>query len=1842
MKNKKLFAILTLVCFLFTLMPMAAWADVDYGAAYDQHGYTFTINGVHITTPGYYKLDGTQVQDEENADILVTNPAGKDITYLNGTTWNDVDRVFELEHTDWEKEAVGVYVAGNKITETGYYNNDGTSVSENGPIYVDMSAKKITLNGANINLNTTELTLIEDLHDPKYPNSPNYKSDVYDGVNGVKGVLVIAEGNYRYRSTSLGKSNWDSFQYWPVGYDANYEFGSIALGIMSDNESNQEADDWTLELNGENTISVTSTFAKPYTTPTNDGRNYYQDAGAYGVFAEGNLTITGSGTLTAGVNNNWVNTSDIIYNEQNSSVAAVWVTGDLNIVSGTISAETSTTALPQEGFNQTLQNPCGAIGAAGDVMISGQDTNIIATDKTSGGIAVHGGTSVTITDKAEVTATSSADIAGSAIAASVIDGWWSTTAPVTINEGAKVTATATSTSENEAVQSSGGIAIYGSEVKLSGDASEITVIGQTIGIGADVVSVESGNIVVNVESEEGTAVEAGSAELAVGEYGTPVNSEFIAEGSVIADGSVMPKEQLTEYTAKIDKTYYTGEDGGDKAIADVANNQTVWLNANTTASRGDFKLGNTVIVMLAEGKIFAGTLSGPGVRADIVEGYQEEMDGVVYTKYVYTMVVDNEQAEAKIIHTDGTETYCKDAASALSGGYGSALQAGDTVVLLKDSTITSNPTVYEAITLDLNGKTLNLTKNNGLSFSYSSSYSGNEKPVKMMIKDSSTEGTGKIVNSYSSTTGVTVNVKQNAEVTIESGFFEGKTTATGGTLILNSGTYYKEVVAGTNGTVIVTENAVVDDDCNVHANGGILILPGEVIGGDISKTAGIDDVKWKLLNSEDEPASADDITAGNCKLVIYGQGAMKEFSSSPWLGYNDAIAEIIIQDGVTNIGQYAFYNMNGYDLTIGNDVETIGSNAFNFNFSSQHNAIGNVRISAGMTANLNAGLNPPIKSKTTTIEKVIVEEGNTKYSTDAAGSVLYYKDDEGNTHLMKACTSIDANYVIPDGIVKIYSGAFDNVLFESVTVPSSFGSTSFTFEKPIVIPDGMTLGDYAYYNNEKLSVNGNAQKGADEYTITPEDTQTNGFKIYMSLGYEVTYNTGSDTIITVVPASQTLGNFAPVISADGKELKGWSAIVDGTEDISATAPTSAMTVYAIWETDETFTPEYDNTIELESIPAQTYTGQAIKPAVYYTDGDGNRKQVAESAVTYENNVNAGTATAIVTVGDDAQKTVEFTINKAPFDPRNYSFAGAKNVNYDGQKHALTIENLPEGITAIYTYDGVSADGVSDVKYDYNGSATSYTVKATFNLGNNYEFVSGLSSYYQTKTGSLTINPIEVTIAANNATMYVGESPTLTYTATGLSDTVVLTTEPTLMTSASGNKVGNFPITASSAVVNNDSNNYKIIYEEGILTVGMKVLDAAISFANDTVTYDGQNHTLLLTVEGTLPESFSVAYTLNGELFNGATEAGSYELTATISTNDPAYNSIEPMTAVLTIAPAEVVIKADSQTIYVGDTMPELTYTVTGLMTGDTLSEVPTLSCDADTASAGTYDIIVSGGAVNSNYVISYEDGVLTVEPRPSYGGGYYTPSTFTDAEVTSPNEDVQLTAKAISTSALNDAKEAVAEDENAAVIGGKDSAVQISAKEDGKVLDSFVQPVTVTVPVNKSALKDVENVNNLTLALVTEDENGETVLTYVGGNYDAQEGTFTAYTNQPGNYVLVEKSDIVKIDMFIGNTTSMINGEAVANDVAAYIANDRTMVPAAFIMDQLGCKVDWFGDERKVVITLPDGSQLSMIIDQEIPGFGAVPVIKDDRTMVPIAYIADAMGAHVLWVGDEYRVVIVK
>ncbi|MBP3341792.1 MAG: hypothetical protein J6K99_04605, partial [Peptococcaceae bacterium] len=267
-------------------------------------------------------------------------------------------------------------------------------------------------------------------------------------------------------------------------------------------------------------------------------------------------------------------------------------------------------------------------------------------------------------------------------------------------------------------------------------------------------------------------------------------------------------------------------------------------------------------------------------------------------------------------------------------------------------------------------------------------------------------------------------------------------------------------------------------------------------------------------------------------------------------------------------------------------------------------------------------------------------------------------------------------------------------------------------------------------------------------------------------------------------------------------------------------------------------------------------------------------------------------------------------------------------------------------------------------------------------------------------------------------------------------------------------------------------------------------------------------------------------------------------------------------------------------------------------------------------------------------------------PRPSYGGYIpTTPSVSDKVEITVPDtlgDDVNVEAENITTATLNDVKDIVSDNDNLALIGGKDSAVQITAKEDNKPLERFEEPVSVTVPVSKNDMKDVADIGSLTLALVTEDETGNTKLTYVGGSYDAENGTFTAYTNMPGNYVLVEKADLMEIVLTIDSTIAHVNDKSVEKDVPSRIVGSRTLVPAAFVLHHMGCGVEWIGDTRTVVVTLPSGEKLFMPVDTPIPGFGTQPIIENGRTLVPVAYVADMMDAYVLWVGDERKVIIVK
>ncbi|MBQ2994137.1 MAG: hypothetical protein IJD56_01425, partial [Peptococcaceae bacterium] len=467
------------------------------------------------------------------------------------------------------------------------------------------------------------------------------------------------------------------------------------------------------------------------------------------------------------------------------------------------------------------------------------------------------------------------------------------------------------------------------------------------------------------------------------------------------------------------------------------------------------------------------------------------------------------------------------------------------------------------------------------------------------------------------------------------------------------------------------------------------------------------------------------------------------------------------------------------------------------------------------------------------------------------------------------------------------------------------------------------------------------------------------------------------------------------------------------------------------------------------------------------------------------------------------------------------------------------------------------------------------------------------------------------------------------------------------------------ITTGSAIASVDFTISPAALSISNATVADKVYDGTTAATASGIEFSGfqSSDTLIAGTDYTVTAAFADAnagydkpVTVTVTLQN-TTAANNYTLSSAAYTT--AASITRATVAADLTAASGLLYKAGTNTIVL-PSMPE-----------NTGHGTPIFSAPITSAEVSAGSLVVTGSAEvvdGSTYTVSipvnsegnYENYTVTVTltgkelPRPSYGGGGYiptTPSVSDKVEITVPDtlgDDVNVEAETITTSTLNDVKDIASDDDKLSVIGGKDSAVQIKATEDNKAVESFTQPVTVTVPVSKSALKNVEDVNKLTLALVTEDETGNTKLTYVGGSYDAENGTFSAYTNMPGNYVLVEKADLMEIVLTIDSTIAHVNDKSVAKDVPSRIVGSRTLVPAAFVLHHMGCGVEWIGDTRTVVVTLPNGEKLFMPVDTPIPGFGTQPIIENGRTLVPVAYVAAMMDAYVLWVGDERKVIIVK
>ena len=118
-----------------------------------------------------------------------------------------------------------------------------------------------------------------------------------------------------------------------------------------------------------------------------------------------------------------------------------------------------------------------------------------------------------------------------------------------------------------------------------------------------------------------------------------------------------------------------------------------------------------------------------------------------------------------------------------------------------------------------------------------------------------------------------------------------------------------------------------------------------------------------------------------------------------------------------------------------------------------------------------------------------------------------------------------------------------------------------------------------------------------------------------------------------------------------------------------------------------------------------------------------------------------------------------------------------------------------------------------------------------------------------------------------------------------------------------------------------------------------------------------------------------------------------------------------------------------------------------------------------------------------------------------------------------------------------------------------------------------------------------------------------------------------------------EKSKVIKLQ--IGSRIVNVDNEAVIYDAAPVIRNDRTLVPIRIVTETLGGKVDWNGATKEVTLHI-DGKEIKMTVGKTLEKYGVAPVIIDGRTFVPVRFVADELGATVAWDDATKTVTITK
>ncbi|MDQ2085854.1 copper amine oxidase N-terminal domain-containing protein [Herbivorax sp. ANBcel31] len=140
------------------------------------------------------------------------------------------------------------------------------------------------------------------------------------------------------------------------------------------------------------------------------------------------------------------------------------------------------------------------------------------------------------------------------------------------------------------------------------------------------------------------------------------------------------------------------------------------------------------------------------------------------------------------------------------------------------------------------------------------------------------------------------------------------------------------------------------------------------------------------------------------------------------------------------------------------------------------------------------------------------------------------------------------------------------------------------------------------------------------------------------------------------------------------------------------------------------------------------------------------------------------------------------------------------------------------------------------------------------------------------------------------------------------------------------------------------------------------------------------------------------------------------------------------------------------------------------------------------------------------------------------------------------------------------------------------------------------------------------------------------------------------YTNGTNLYASnsseIVTTDFVDLEFKIDDRNYISKTERKSMDIAPIIENGRTLVPFRAIFEELGFDIKWDGSTRSITATR-QGTEIKLQIDNKtafVNGssgqLDVAPTIQEDRTLVPLRFVAESSGAFVDWDGEERSISI--